>query len=84
MEHMLDFVNAILEEYDTYMLSRDMDAAEYKTYSKVPCHNFLPIHFQTHVCETKDEIAAVLSMFPGYETYTDVYDKSGLLTDKVC
>ena len=31
MEHMLDFVNAILEEYDTYMLSRDMDAAEYKT-----------------------------------------------------
>ncbi|KAL4220568.1 hypothetical protein ACF0H5_020966 [Mactra antiquata] len=42
-------------------------------------HN-LPI--QTHLCETKDEVSFVNKLFPDYDSYADVYDKTGLLTEK--
>ncbi|KAL1453000.1 hypothetical protein WDU94_007177 [Cyamophila willieti] len=42
-------------------------------------HN-LPI--QTHLSENSDEIATVLKMNPGCRTYTEVYERAGLLTKK--
>ncbi|XP_052784467.1 guanine deaminase-like [Mya arenaria] len=41
----------------------------------------LPI--QTHICETRDEVRIVGETFPGCESYAAVYDKAGLLTDKM-
>ncbi|KAH7035555.1 uncharacterized protein B0I36DRAFT_429643 [Microdochium trichocladiopsis] len=40
----------------------------------------LPV--QTHISENNNEINLVKQQFPGIETYTDVYDQHGLLTDK--
>lgn len=37
------------------------------------------IHMQTHLSENLDEIAAVRSLFPSAKSYTDVYDRFGLL-----
>ncbi|XP_043279421.1 guanine deaminase isoform X2 [Venturia canescens] len=44
--------------------------------------NELDIHVQTHVSENLDEIEAVKELFPGIETYTEVYEAAGLLTNK--
>ncbi|MEO1249940.1 MAG: amidohydrolase family protein, partial [Pseudomonadota bacterium] len=38
------------------------------------------IHMQTHLSENLDEIAAVRSLFPSAKSYTDVYDRFGLLS----
>lgn len=35
-------------------------------------------YMQTHLCETPDEIDWVLDLFPGAESYLDVYDRAGL------
>jgi guanine deaminase len=40
----------------------------------------LPV--QTHISENKNEVALVKSLFPGFESYTDVYDKHSLLGPK--
>jgi guanine deaminase len=40
----------------------------------------LPI--QTHISENKSEMALVHDLFPKNSSYTDVYDKAGLLTSK--
>lgn len=40
----------------------------------------LPV--QTHISENKAEIALVKELFPGYESYTDVYYKHNLLTPR--
>lgn len=40
----------------------------------------LPV--QTHISENKNEIALVKKLFPGYESYTHLYDGHGLLTPK--
>jgi len=40
----------------------------------------LPI--QTHISENKSEIELVAEMFPSSKSYTDVYDKAGLLNAK--
>lgn len=37
---------------------------------------------QTHLSESRAEIAAVEALFPGAADYTDVYDRFGLLTPK--
>jgi guanine deaminase len=37
---------------------------------------------QTHLSENKDEIKWVSSLFPESSSYTDVYDRHGLLNDK--
>jgi guanine deaminase len=37
---------------------------------------------QTHLSENKDEIKWVKELFPESTSYTDVYDRNGLLTDK--
>lgn len=37
------------------------------------------LHMQTHLSENVDEIAAVRSLFPKASSYTDVYDRFGLL-----
>ena len=39
-------------------------------------------HIQTHISENKGEIDLVKSLFPDSESYADVYDTHGLLTDK--
>lgn len=40
------------------------------------------IPVQTHMCETRDEVALIGSLFPEADNYADVYDKAGLLTEK--
>ncbi|KAG9658406.1 guanine deaminase, partial [Aureobasidium melanogenum] len=40
----------------------------------------LPV--QTHISENKSEIKLVAELFPNNSSYTDVYDKAGLLTSK--
>ncbi|HYF02561.1 MAG TPA: amidohydrolase family protein, partial [Patescibacteria group bacterium] len=42
-------------------------------------HN-LPI--QTHLSENLKEIEFILKEFPAFNTYTEIYEKAGLLTDK--
>lgn len=37
------------------------------------------VHMQTHLSENTDEIAAVAALFPQASSYTDVYDRYGLL-----
>ncbi len=39
--------------------------------------------FQTHISETKPECQWVSELFQEHKHYTDVYDKYGLLTNKV-
>lgn len=41
-----------------------------------------PLHIQTHIAETLDEIALVHQLFPESSSYTDVYDKAHLLTQR--
>jgi guanine deaminase len=38
---------------------------------------------QTHISENVGEIAAVKKLYPECKNYADVYDKAGLLTNKV-
>jgi len=40
------------------------------------------IPIQSHVAENKNECQWVLSLFPDCKSYTEVYEKAGLLTDK--
>ena len=40
------------------------------------------VHIQSHLAESKAEIEAVMDMFSGFENYTDIYLKAGLLTEK--
>ncbi|XP_053558480.1 guanine deaminase [Bombina bombina] len=40
------------------------------------------IHIQSHISESTAEIKEVLRLFPDYNTYTDVYNKNKLLTNK--
>lgn len=44
--------------------------------------NFNNLHIQTHLSENTKEIQLVESLFPECNSYTDVYYKNGLLTDK--
>lgn len=37
---------------------------------------------QTHLGETRDEQRLALALHPGHETYTEIYERAGLLTDK--
>ncbi|XP_060568236.1 guanine deaminase-like [Ruditapes philippinarum] len=41
------------------------------------------IPVQTHICETKPEVEYVAQLYPDSKNYATVYDKAGLLTDKV-
>lgn len=41
-----------------------------------------PLHIQTHIAETLDEIALVQQLFPESSSYADVYDKAHLLTSR--
>lgn len=38
-------------------------------------------YIQTHLSENNDEIKSVLTLYPGYKDYLDVYERTGLLTD---
>ncbi|XP_063311113.1 guanine deaminase [Pelobates fuscus] len=40
------------------------------------------LHIQSHISESTDEIAEVMRLFPGYNSYTEVYDRNKLLTSK--
>ncbi|XP_021476769.2 guanine deaminase [Oncorhynchus mykiss] len=40
------------------------------------------LHIQSHISETKEEVKLVKELFPDYDSYTDVYHKHNLLTDK--
>ncbi|KAJ8006009.1 hypothetical protein DPEC_G00123810 [Dallia pectoralis] len=40
------------------------------------------LHIQSHISETKEEVERVKDLFPTYDSYTDVYNKHKLLTDK--
>lgn len=41
------------------------------------------LQFQSHISENTGEIEFVLQNFPGAKSYTDVYDRSKILTNKV-
>lgn len=41
-----------------------------------------PLHIQTHISETTDEIDLVHQLFPEAASYADVYDKARLLTSR--
>jgi cytosine/adenosine deaminase-related metal-dependent hydrolase len=38
---------------------------------------------QTHISESTGEVAAVQELYTQYRNYADVYDRAGLLTNKV-
>ncbi|XP_017272615.1 guanine deaminase [Kryptolebias marmoratus] len=40
------------------------------------------LHIQSHISENTEEVMLVMNQFPGSESYTDVYHKCNLLTDK--
>ncbi|XP_010875171.1 guanine deaminase [Esox lucius] len=40
------------------------------------------LHIQSHISETKEEVKLVKELFPDCSSYTDVYHKHNLLTDK--
>uniref|UniRef100_A0A8C8IE79 Amidohydrolase-related domain-containing protein n=1 Tax=Oncorhynchus tshawytscha TaxID=74940 RepID=A0A8C8IE79_ONCTS len=40
------------------------------------------LHIQSHISETKEEVSLVKELFPDYDSYTDVYHRHNLLTDK--
>ncbi len=40
------------------------------------------VHIQSHLAESKEEIATVMDIFSDFDNYTDVYYKAGLLTEK--
>ena len=40
-------------------------------------------HIQSHLCETQPECNWVKELFPWAKSYTDVYDRTQLLTEKV-
>lgn len=41
-----------------------------------------PLHIQTHISETNDEIELVHELFPEASSYADVYDQANLLTSR--
>lgn len=41
------------------------------------------IYFQSHISENLEEVNLVKDLFPEANSYTDVYHKHNLLTDKV-
>lgn len=41
------------------------------------------LYFQSHISENLEEVALVKELFPESKSYTDVYHKHNLLTDKV-
>ncbi len=41
-------------------------------------------HIQSHICEQKPEVEFTLKLFPDHEHCASIFEKSGLLTDKVC
>lgn len=47
------------------------------------CKEWPFVHFQSHISENKEEVQVVKELFPDCTSYTDVYVKHGLLTDKV-
>ncbi|XP_051749942.1 guanine deaminase [Ctenopharyngodon idella] len=40
------------------------------------------LHIQSHISENKEEVELVKTLFPGCKSYTDVYLKHNLLTDR--
>lgn len=46
-------------------------------------HHLRCVHFQSHISENPEEVKIVKELFPEAESYTDVYHKHNLLTDKV-
>jgi guanine deaminase len=40
------------------------------------------VHIQSHLAESKEEIATVMDIFSDFDNYTDVYYRAGLLTEK--
>lgn len=45
--------------------------------------SYVCFYFQSHISENAEEIKLVKDLFPESKSYTDVYHKYNLLTDKV-
>lgn len=43
------------------------------------CQNYAGTYMQTHVAESRDEVAWVAKLFPDARSYLDVYDRDGLI-----
>ena len=43
----------------------------------------LDVHVQSHICEQKPEVEYTLGLFSGYEHCAAIFERSGLLTNKV-
>ena len=44
----------------------------------------MDVHIQSHICEQKPEVEYTLKLFPDHKHSASIFDKNGLLTDKVC
>lgn len=43
----------------------------------------MDVHIQSHICEQNDEVDYTLKLFPDHEHCAAIFEKTGLLTDKV-
>ena len=43
----------------------------------------LDVHIQSHICEQKPEVEYTLGLFPDHEHCAAIFERSGLLTEKV-
>ncbi|CAN6616916.1 probable guanine deaminase [Trichomonascus vanleenenianus] len=82
IEHInkIDPTNEIVSAIVTPRFAPSCDEKMLKWLGELAKKEQLPI--QTHISENKNEIAWVKELFPQYEGYADVYDKTGLLNHK--
>ena len=43
----------------------------------------MDVHIQSHICEQKPEVKFTLELFPDHEHCAAIFERAGLLTDKV-
>lgn len=43
----------------------------------------MDVHVQSHICEQRPEVAYTLNLFPDHEHCAAIFERTGLLTDKV-
>jgi hypothetical protein len=56
---------------------------KYKTQQSLRILTFCIPMLQTHISENVGEVAAIQELYPECRNYADVYDRAGLLTNKV-
>lgn len=81
IEEVLALKNDLVKPIITPRFALSCDMNLMKALSQLAGKYNIPI--QTHVSENKAEIEAVANEYPDCKNYVDVYDKAGLITEKV-